>query len=106
MEEGGAMKLRGLLFVTALLMNLISAKAKAILPDPSWNEEMASLEIAGAGKTSALEATPESASVSVAPLASKDKVFAAAYSDTLSILAAKNGCSDFFGGPQAAAKVF
>jgi len=100
------MKLRGLLFVTALLMNLTSAKANAILPDPSWDEEMASREIAGEGKTNALEATPESAPVSIAPLASKDKVFASAYFDTLSILAANNACSDFFGGPEAAANVF
>lgn len=100
------MKLRGLLFVTALLMNLISAKAEAILPDPSWNEEMPSAEITGEGKTSALEATPESVAVSVAPLVSKDKVFASAYFDTLSILAANNACSDFFGGPEAAADVF
>jgi len=100
------MKLRGLLFVTALLVNLTSAKANAILPDPSWNEEMASLEIAGEGKTSALEATPESAPVSIAPLASKDKVFASAYFDTLSILGAKNACSDFFGGTKAAVDVF
>src|SRR4029078_4399109 len=105
MEEGGAMKLRGLLFVTALIVNLTSAKANAILPDPSWNEEMASLEITGEGKASALEATPESAPVSIAPLASKDKVFASAYFDTLRILAANNACSDFFGGPQAAADV-
>jgi len=44
------MKLRGLLFVTALLMNLTSAKANAILPDPSWNEEMAVPEMAGVNR--------------------------------------------------------
>ncbi|HEY6230259.1 MAG TPA: hypothetical protein VIW64_03255 [Pyrinomonadaceae bacterium] len=85
-------------------MNLISAKADAILPDPSWNEEMPPAEIFG--ENDSLAATPESVSVSVAPLAAKDKVFATAYFDTLSILTARNTCSDFFGGPEAAAHVF
>ncbi|MEO8433929.1 MAG: hypothetical protein ABI596_03475 [Pyrinomonadaceae bacterium] len=44
--------------------------------------------------------------VAPSPLIAEDKVVASAYYDTISILSAKNNCSDFFGGPEAAVEVF
>jgi hypothetical protein len=107
------MRLRGVLVVVELLMILVSAKANspAILADPSWSEERATPELSGvsgsASETSAeAKGRSESVSVGISPLVSHDKLFAAAYFDTLTILGANNECSDFFGGPEAAAEVF
>lgn len=107
------MRTRGLLVVAAILMTLgfENAHATAILADPYWNEEMPNPEGAddingSAGETLTEVKPTELVSAVASPLASQDKLFASAYFDTLSILAANNACSDFFGGPAAAADVF
>jgi hypothetical protein len=108
----GAMRIRSLLVVTGLLIipGPEIANATAILADPYWNAEMPNPEVAddvdGSASESSTAVNSELVSVGVAPLASQDKLFASAYFDALSILAANNDCSDFFGGSAAAADVF
>jgi hypothetical protein len=106
------MRTIGLLVVAAILMILgfENANATAILADPDWNEEMPNPEGADdangrASETSAEVKPTELISAGASPLVAQDKLFASAYFDALSILAANNVCSDFFGGP-AAADVF
>jgi hypothetical protein len=105
------MRTRGLLVLAAILMILgfENAKAKANLVDPYWNGEMPHPEGAdanGSAGAASIEVKPTALVSAVAsPLASQDKLFASAYFGALSILAASNECSDFFGGP-AAAEVF
>jgi hypothetical protein len=87
------------------------ANALAILPDPSWNEEMPRPEPAsdvnGNTRESSTEANvSESVPTGAARLMSADKLFASAYFATLSILADRNECSNFFGGSANAADVF
>ncbi|HEV2828065.1 MAG TPA: hypothetical protein VGW76_10730 [Pyrinomonadaceae bacterium] len=107
------MRTIGLLVVAAILMILgfENANATAILADPDWNEEMPNPEGTddfnnSAGETSAEAKRAELISAGASPLVAQDKLFASAYFDALSILATNNGCSDFFGGPAAAADIF
>ena len=106
------MRTQGLLVLAAILMILgfESAKAKANLADPYWNGEMPHPEGAdangSAGEASTEVRPTQLVSAVASPLASQDKLFASAYFGALSILAASNECSDFFGGPAAAADVF
>lgn len=106
------MRLRGLLVVAGLLISgSARASATAILPDPSWNEEIPRPELVDDMNGSTPETSTESkVSKSVASgvtrLVSQDEQFASAYFATLSILADRNECSDFFGGPASAADVF
>ena len=105
------MRTRGLLVLAAILMILgfENANAKANLVDPYWNGEMPHPEGADANGSAgevSIEVKPTALlSTAASPLASQDKLFASAYFGALSILAANNECSDFFGGP-AATEVF
>jgi hypothetical protein len=107
------MRTPGLLILAAILMILgfENANATAILADPYWNEEMPNPEGAddanGSASETSTEVKPtELISAGASPLVAQDKLFASAYFDALSILAANNGCSDFFGGAAAASDVF
>ena len=107
------MRTIGLLVVAAILMLLgfENTNATAILADPDWNEEMPNPKGAddasgSVSETSAEVKPTELISAGASPLVAQDKLFASAYFDALSILAANNECSDFFGGPAAAADIF
>jgi hypothetical protein len=94
-----------------LISGSAKANAPAMLPDPSWTEEIPSPEIVNDVNANTRETSTEAnvsvpADTGVAHLLSKDEQFASAYFGTLSILADKNECSDFFGGPASAADVF
>jgi hypothetical protein len=97
------MRLREFLIGTALMFIALET-AKATPPFVFMDEDPNAY---GSEARNAAEASKsESFPVVPSPLISRDKVFAAAYYDALSILGTSNTCSDFFGGPAASVYVF
>jgi hypothetical protein len=104
-------------FLAALALmtiSLVSAKAnlREIGSDPLKDEPQPTPEVAtnitrSAGRISEerMEVDRQQ-SLETPPLLTKDKVLGSTYLNTLSILSAKNACSDFFGGPTGAVDVF
>jgi hypothetical protein len=85
------MRLREFMIGT-LFMSIALVSAKAIVP-PVRDDAI-------------VEADVSVPPVLPSPLIARDKVFATAYYQTLSILSTSNVCSDFFGGPAASVDVF
>jgi hypothetical protein len=84
----------------SILMTLMSLAVVTVNASPS-DSDFETRRAIGEEDVGALRS---SIPVVLAPpaLISEDKVFGAAYYDTLSILRSNNKCSDFFGGPSAA----
>lgn len=97
------MRLSEFLIGTALMFIALDT-AKATPPFVFMDEDPNGY---GSEARNAAEATKSAPfPVASSPLISRDKVFAAAFYDTLSILGTSNTCSDFFGGPAASVHVF
>lgn len=90
------MKLREFFILTSLV-SLAAVTVNASPPDSNFETRRAIGEEDVVALRISLPVVPAPPA-----LISEDKVFGAAYYDTLSILRSSNRCSDFFGGPSAA----
>ena len=91
------MRLRGILFCTALMMiSLSNVNAAPPFPEDDTTGER---RVYATGPTAPLVRMPS-------PLVEHDKILGEAYSDTLGILSEENSCSQFFGGPTGSVMVF
>ena len=96
------MRLREVLIETAALCLILATAGAAMAHDPVETvkrDPVIANVSASAAVSVPLPATPS-------PLIAEDRVLASAYYDTLGILSVKNGCSDFFGGPETAVAAF
>ena len=109
------MRMREIVVGTAMLtISLVASRAdsKTLAPEGGSNEDrwgpqvVSRIADGGDSKNEIQGEINQLISAVPSPLISGDEALGSAYFNTLMILSAKNECSDFYGGPAAAAAVF